>query len=193
MKWFPLVGGLLIGLAVIAPVAIGLHEQAQTPNFHVVREGVLYRSAQMPLVGLKRKINDLGIRTVVNLRYGTQPVDCAEEEFCAAADINFVRISPLSWDGVRGNAEVDDGVDRFLAVMRDPKNHPVLIHCFAGIHRTGAYCSIYRMEIEGWSTERAIAEMKGFGYTSFDDEADIRVYLTTYRACSGCRVSLQGR
>ena len=84
---------------------------------------------------------------------------------------------------MRGNAPVDDGVDRFLAVMRDPKNYPVLIHCFAGIHRTGAYCAVYRMEMEGWSNEQAIAELKSYGYVNFDIEDDIRGYLTTYRPC----------
>jgi tyrosine-protein phosphatase SIW14 len=181
MKWLPVPGGLLIVLLAALPVAVALHEQAKTPNFHVVREGVLYRAAQMPLDGLKRKIGDLGIRTVVNLRLGVQPNDVAEEEYCKAAGINFVRIPPMSWDGERGTAEIDRGVDRFLAVMRDPKNHPVLIHCFAGIHRTGAYCCLYRMEIEGWSNERAIDEMKAHGYTTFDDEADIRGYLGAYR------------
>jgi tyrosine-protein phosphatase SIW14 len=192
MKWIPF-GVLLVGLVIAGPIAVAWYERMQTPNFHVVREGVLYRSAQMPLAGLKRKIDELGIRTVVNLRDGIQTNDRAEEEFCNASAINFVRISPLSWDGVRGAAEVDEGVDRFLAVMRNPTNHPVLIHCAAGIHRTGAYCCIYRMEIEGWSNERAIAEMKAYGYTSFDDEADIRRYLTTYRTCPECRLSLQGR
>jgi tyrosine-protein phosphatase SIW14 len=174
-------GVLLVALALAVPVGLGLCERSQTPNFHVVRDGILYRSAQMPLDGLRRKIHDLGIRTVINLRHGIQPADVEEEAFCNDQELTFVRIPPLSWDGVRGTAPVDAGVDRFLQVMRDPANHPVLIHCFAGIHRTGAYCAIYRMEIEGWSNERAIAEMKAHGYTSFDAEDDIHGYLTTYR------------
>jgi tyrosine-protein phosphatase SIW14 len=185
----PALGAPFVALAVAVPVWLAFEEQRRTPNFHVVRDKVLYRSAQMPLSGLRRKIHDLGIRTVVNLRDGTQEADLAEEEFCRDQDIRFVRIRPLSWDGVRGDAPVDAGIDRFLEVMRDPKNHPVLIHCFAGIHRTGAYCAVYRMEIEGWSNDRAIAEMKAHGYSSFDSEDDIRGYLTTY--CPGRRLSNQ--
>jgi tyrosine-protein phosphatase SIW14 len=173
-------GVLVVGAALAGPVAVALHQRSGTPNFHVVREGVLYRSAQMSLSGLKHAIHDLGIRTVINFRDGTQPADRAEEEYCRRAGIRFVRIPPMSWDGVRGTAEVDAGVDRFLAVMHDRKNHPVLVHCMAGIHRTGAYCAIYRMECEGWSNERAIAEMKAHGYANFDAELDIRGYLTTY-------------
>jgi protein tyrosine/serine phosphatase len=135
----------------------------------------------MSLLGLQQTVGEKGIRTVVNLRFGTEPADRAEEEFCRQAGIRFVRIPPMSWDGVRGKAEVDAGVDRFLAVMRDSMNYPVLVHCMAGIHRTGAYCAIYRLELEGWTNERAIAEMKAHGYAEFDVEPDIRGYLTTYR------------
>jgi protein tyrosine/serine phosphatase len=176
-----LAGVVAVGLALACPVAVAIHLRAQTPNFHIVREGVLYRSGQMSLAGLKETIHELGIRTVVNFRDGSQPADRVEEAYCRAAGIRFVRIPPMSWDGMRGSAEIDEGVDRFLAVMNDPKNYPVLIHCMAGIHRTGAYCSIYRMEREGWSNERAIAEMKAHGYANFDEEADIRGYLGTYR------------
>jgi protein tyrosine/serine phosphatase len=173
-------GVLLVVLAVMAPVAVALHECAQTPNLHVVREGVLYRGGQMSLWGLERKVHELGIRTVVSLRDGSQPNDRAEEAFCKSNGISFVRIPPRSWLGVRGTAAVDVGVDAFLAVMREPKNHPVLIHCYAGIHRTGAYCAIYRMEREGWSRERALQEMQAYGYTTFEEENDIHGYLTTY-------------
>jgi tyrosine-protein phosphatase SIW14 len=180
-------GVLLVGLSLAAPVVFAVHQRAQTPNFHIVRDGVLYRSGQMSVVGLKNTIDDLGIHTVINLRDGSQPNDRAEEQYCKSRGLNFVRIKPLSWDGVRGTAEIDQGIDRFLAVIRDPKNHPVLIHCFAGIHRTGAYCSIYRMELEGWNNERAIAELKAHGYTTFEEDHDIRTYLTTYPAGSGIR------
>jgi protein tyrosine/serine phosphatase len=177
-------GMFFVGISLSSPIAIALHQRAQTPNLHVVRERVLYRAGQMSLSGLQHTIRDLGIRTIVNFRDGTQPVDRAEEAYCLRSGIRFVRIPPKSWDGVPGSAEVDAGVDRFLAVMSNPKNYPVLVHCMAGIHRTGAYCAIYRMEKEGWSNQRAIAEMKARGYVHFDEEPDINGYLTGYRAAA---------
>ena len=65
--------------------------------------------------------------------------------------------------------------------MADPANYPVLIHCFAGVHRTGAYCAIYRMEHDHWSNEKAIAELKSCGYVNLDEEWDILGYLEQYR------------
>ena len=40
-------------------------------------------------------------------------------------------------------------VQEFLAVMDKKENHPVLVHCFAGIHRTGTMCAIFRIEYHG--------------------------------------------
>ena len=65
--------------------------------------------------------------------------------------------------------------------MKDPRNHPVLVHCFGGIHRTGAYCAIYRMEFEHWPNARAISEMKACGYVTLGDEWDILGYVEQYR------------
>ncbi len=85
-------------LCIGAPVAWGLHQQAQTPNFHVVKEGVLYRSGQTTLFGLKNLLHDYRIRTVVTLRDARVPgnpaPDSAEEAYCIAEEINYVRIPP---------------------------------------------------------------------------------------------------
>jgi hypothetical protein len=64
--------------------------------------------------------------------------------------------------------------------MWDPNNYPVLVHCWAGIHRTGAYCAIYRMEFDHWTNADAIAELKSMGYDTLDKEWDILGYLENY-------------
>jgi protein tyrosine/serine phosphatase len=63
--------------------------------------------------------------------------------------------------------------------MSDPANHPVLVHCFAGIHRTGAFCALYRMEFDGWSNEQAVQEMKELGYADY--HRDVFAYLRRYQ------------
>ena len=70
---------------------------------------------------------------------------------------------------------------QFRAVMDDPCNYPVLMHCFAGIHRTGAFCAVYRMEYEHWTNEEALAELRRHGYTHLDDEWDLLEYLENYQ------------
>ena len=49
----------------------------------------------------------------------------------------------------------DETVDAFLEIMKDPANRPVLIHCRDGEGRAVLFSAIYRVEFEGWDTERA--------------------------------------
>jgi tyrosine-protein phosphatase SIW14 len=180
-----LFGCLIVVVLVGGPWAYWSHRAKEQRNFRTVRDGVLYRSGQMTLDGLKRAVHDHGIRTVVSLRdsedAGQAPPDAEEEAYCLAEAITYVRIPPRPWwsaDG--GPAPVEVGVRRFKEVMADRRNYPVLVHCFAGIHRTGAYCAIYRMEHERWDNAAALAEMKACGYSNLDREWDIRGYLTAY-------------
>ena len=177
-----------IGVAVLlvaAPVAYGLHVQAEFRKFRVVSEGKLYRSGQLSLPALKRIIHDYGIRTVVSLREtdgpGKAPQEAREEAYCDAQEINYYRIPPRNWSAPAGPPPVEKGVRKFLAVMSDPANYPVLIHCFAGIHRSGAYCAIYRMEFEHRSNAAAIAELEESGYDNLPVELDILGYLEDFR------------
>jgi tyrosine-protein phosphatase SIW14 len=178
--WNCLGVGVVLACAA-APVGVMAWQQRDVRQFHVVKEGVLYRSAQLTLAGLRRVVHDQRVKTVINLRDGRAPADLAEEAWCVSQEIRFVRLLPQSWDGSDGRAPVDDNVREFLEVVRDPKNYPILVHCFAGVHRTGAYCAIYRMEFEGWSNDLAIAELKAMGYENFANEEDIRGYLEGYR------------
>jgi protein tyrosine/serine phosphatase len=175
-----LIGALLVG----GPLAYSRYRQKQLRNFRIVREGVLYRSGQMSLSGLKRIVRDYGIKTVVTLRdavvAGQTPPDWKEQLFCEAEDILYVRIRPERWWASDDTVPAEKGVRRFLAVMDNPSNYPVLIHCFAGVHRTGAYCAVYRMEYEHWSNAQAISEMKSCGYINLNDEFDLLGYLERY-------------
>jgi protein tyrosine/serine phosphatase len=178
-------GILVTALLIWAPLAYALHVEHEFRNFRVVREGVLYRSGQLTLDGLKRIVNDYGIRTVVTLRDshmpGEPPPDLDDEEYCRDQEITYVRIPPAHWWSSVPPPPADEGVRRFCAVMADPKNYPVLIHCCAGIHRTGAYCAVYRMEFQHWNNAAAIAELHDSGYENLLNEWDVLTYLEEYR------------
>jgi tyrosine-protein phosphatase SIW14 len=180
----------LFGIATVAaligaPVDYALRAEAEQRNFRAFCEGVLYRSGQMKLAGLKRVVHDYGIRTVISLRDavvpGDPPPDLDEERWCRANDIGHYRLPPRAWWAPAGPAPVEDNVRRFNQIMADPRNYPVLVHCFAGIHRTGAYCAIYRMEHDRWSNAEALDELRRSGYVNLDQEWDILGYLEDYR------------
>jgi tyrosine-protein phosphatase SIW14 len=180
-----LTGIVVILVALIVPAWFGWSSTLAMRNLRVVRAGVLYRSGQMTIAGLRQAKHDFDIKTVISLRDAHRPGEAApdakEEEFCNKEEIAFHRIVLGRWYAEDGHPEADEGIRRFREIMADPSNYPVLVHCLAGVHRTGAACAIYRMEQEHWSNERAMSEMKDSGYATLDDEWDILGYLEIYR------------
>ncbi|HEY1186771.1 MAG TPA: dual specificity protein phosphatase family protein [Gemmata sp.] len=175
-------------LVVAAPLVYSAHDSRHLRNFRVVENGVLYRSGQPTPTGLDRVIREYGIKTVVTLRASKRntydsPQDAWEEDVCAARGLNHVRIVPRVWGAdEKGEIPAEQAVQEFLAVMEKKENHPVLVHCFAGIHRTGTMCAVFRMQYHGWSAERAMAEMQLYGFDPEDMHEHISVYLREYEA-----------
>jgi protein tyrosine/serine phosphatase len=175
----------IVALLVGGTLGYASYRNAQTRNFRVVEEGVLYRSGQLTLSGLQRVVNDYRIKTVITLRdsyaAGERAADTKEESWCRKEELNYYRFPPQHWWAADGPAPVEENVQQFRAILADPANYPVLVHCFAGIHRTGAYCAVYRMEQQHWNNEQAIEEMKACGYFNLKDEEDILDYLENYQ------------
>ncbi|MEJ2088841.1 MAG: tyrosine-protein phosphatase, partial [Gammaproteobacteria bacterium] len=46
----------------------------------------------------------------------------------------------------------------------------VLVHCSAGTQRTGAVIALYRLFVQGWTPDAAMAEMEQYGLDPVDDE-----------------------
>ncbi|MFM7149759.1 MAG: fused DSP-PTPase phosphatase/NAD kinase-like protein [Gemmataceae bacterium] len=178
--------GAIIGFTLVLgalgfPIYLGTKQQSNLRRFHAVREGVLYRSAQLSVPGIQKAVHDFGIRTMVNLRDGATIQDQEEERYCQMKGIRFVRINPLKWEGGQGKAPVDAGLKKFLEVMQDPQNHPVLLHCFRGVHRTGGYVAVYRMEMENWPIDQAVREMISLGYEQYEEHLDMKGYMEGFR------------
>ena len=75
-------------------------------------------------------------------------------------------------------------IDAFLALMDDPDNYPVLVHCRAGLHRTGVLIAMYRMEYDGWSSFEALEELRGHGFgrmNSYAPNEYIWQYVIAYQ------------
>lgn len=177
------VAATVLAVAVVAvPLGYAEYRESHLRNFRPVVPGVLYRSGQLSPDGLKRVLHDHGIRTVVNLRDGRTAADRAEEAYCREQAVRFVRLPPLPFGGSGDVVPAEANVRRFLDVIRDPANHPVLVHCYAGVHRTGAMVAVYRMECEGWDNDRALEELRAGGYDNLDFEYDVLDYLREYRA-----------
>ncbi|MFO0806655.1 MAG: dual specificity protein phosphatase family protein [Gemmataceae bacterium] len=175
-----------LALVVAPPLLYSSHRQTTIRNFHVVQDGVLYRSGQLTPDTFQRVLDECSIRTVVTMRTTrdqSRPYpDAWEETVCAGRNVKHVRLLPKVWgENEKGEIPADENVKRFLDLMADPANHPVLIHCFAGIHRTGTMCALFRIENQGWSADRAIEEMQLRGFAPEDMHEHIETYLRGYK------------
>lgn len=173
---------LIVGVMVGGPCWYKHEYDRRYRNFHVVDEGKLYRSAQLDIDCLKQLVREYGIRTIVSLRDGEKVLDRAEQEWAASASIKYVRIPPRAWWTADGKWPVpaEIGLAEFRKIMDDPRNHPVLVHCWGGVHRTGLYCAVYRMDYQDWPKPDAIAEMRTLGYTVLDEHLDVLAFLDRY-------------
>ena len=121
------------------------------PNLHRV-SAVLYRSAQPAGEGMAR-LKAMGIKTVINLRSFH-----SDDEALAGTGMRSFEIPMKTW-----HAESEDAI-RFLRIVSDPANQPVLVHCQHGADRTGSVCAVYRMAVQGWTEGQAVREMTDGGY-----------------------------
>jgi tyrosine-protein phosphatase SIW14 len=177
--------GTVIAIFMIAaPLGYTLWHEREFRNFRVVEEGVLYRCGQLTLPRLQKVVAEHNIKTVISLRDGDKPIDEQEEQWVKASrKLRFYRIPYRDWNPDNtGKIPAEIGLKAFREIMDDPSNYPVLVHCFAGIHRTGTMCAVFRMDYQGWTNEQAITEMRAMGYTILDEHEDVHRYFLRYRS-----------
>ena len=150
----------LLALAIPAGAVLGYfidYRNFPARHFSKVVEGVLYRSGQPDADGWRAIKDDYGIKTVISLRESGPDTEWRKTEllFCKQNGIELVDI------GVSHDV-VDEHWRQFLEIVTDPKRHPVLVHCQAGSVRTGVVIAGYRIAIQGWSYEQAVAEGESF-------------------------------
>ena len=141
---------------------------------------VLIRSPQPEPEDLESLRQTYGLQTVINLRGADvkdNPDLCwfvKERDYCVKNKLGYFVMD--FGDGTRPPHHWDLQV--FNHLMTHEKFWPVLIHCQAGIHRTGFLAAYYRVKFNGWSPERAIEEMESYWYDwSLSDRSAIKDYL----------------
>jgi hypothetical protein len=142
-------------------------------RYQEVDEGVFYRVAQPTEFGLRHLVERRGIKTVVSLQLYDfrlysgwldpgDPNGAKEADYVRSLGLRFVQWPmgeeqcwpwPTPWQ-----------LEEFIRLVDDPTNHPIMIHCMGGRHRTGTLSALYRMEYERWSAAEALDEMYSFDF-----------------------------
>jgi protein tyrosine/serine phosphatase len=160
-------GIVLCGSALYAYWALFEH------RFTTVTPGQVYRSAAMPPDRLLEKVEEYGIRAVIDLR--THDADETERSALATLGVKYFNL-PAS------QAPSPSVLDAFLEFAAQSENRPFLVHCTHGVGRAVLFAALYRIEFEGWSNERARSSAywrSGLG--NFKPDSEKGRFLLGYR------------
>lgn len=192
LRW--VLGLVVAALALGPPVALYRSQYIHAKRFREVEPGRVYRSGQMTAEGFRETIERYGIRTVVNLQHeAPDPLlpdnwlgegKLHESELCRQLGVNYRLLTPdllppgnqLDWE--------PPAVKQWRELLDDENNYPVLLHCKAGLHRTGRLTAIYRMEYRGWSPGEALRELRanGYGYVAASEGDEFVIqFIQNYR------------
>lgn len=169
---------LALTLLILSPALI-----ACGPTQVVARQDseqtILIRSPQPSESDIKDLHKRYGLRTVINLR-GHKPGKSWFEEEKRGVEAIGARWIHLAVNSRR--APAPELVREFFEVIGEEQNWPVLIHCQGGIHRTGLMTALYRIQFEGWSNERAVAEMeKNYFNWGTTDRSRVLDFVRSYK------------
>jgi protein tyrosine phosphatase (PTP) superfamily phosphohydrolase (DUF442 family) len=127
-------------------------------NFHIVSDGLIYRSGQMNAESLSQVIHEKNIKSILNLRGEGGDQDWYKAETSTARGLGVKHYD----FALSASREVqNEEIDRILGtIQRAPK--PLLIHCKNGCDRTGLIGALYLYSVEGKSAEQAGHELSLF-------------------------------
>lgn len=137
------------GAAAIATLA-WLYHALVLRRFATVAKGRFYRAAEMGPALLESTVRRHGIRTVVDLR---SPGEGVEREHRLLEGLGVAHHHLPSDQTPRPAV-----LERYLDILGTAE-YPVLVHCCHGVGRARLFSTIYLVEHEGWSPERAAASL----------------------------------
>lgn len=131
---------------------VGASAEIPIPGFYEVQDGI-YRGARPGRAGLEA-LAQLNVRTDLDLENDREAI-AQESRDAQAVGVRLISM-PMSgfW------APHDREMRQILAVLSDPANSPVFVHCKHGEDRTGLVIGLYRVFYDHWTPARAYQEMR---------------------------------
>ena len=168
-RW--LVSAIVVALAIGGAYRVWnrtLRDQLFPKRFVELEKGSLYRSGQIAPRLVRDVLREHSIGLVVWLSHydKRKPYHRAEKE--AIDELGIERLN-LHLRG-NGTGEVDHFVEALEAISQAKEaGVPVLVHCSAGIRRTGAVMALYELLVEGRPPAIAYQELVRFGEKGLGD------------------------
>jgi protein tyrosine phosphatase (PTP) superfamily phosphohydrolase (DUF442 family) len=192
-RW--IAGIIIAAMILIVPFVHFRATYAHAKRLREVTPGRFYRCGQLTADGLREAIRRYGIKTVINFQhedpdppmpknYYVSGSNTPESEICRRLGVEYHLLPFDLPTREQARHEPPQVIERFLKICDDSAAYPILIHCKAGLHRTGLLTAVYRIEYERWSVAEAVRELRANGFgdgaaTTADDY--VYAYLAMYQ------------
>ncbi len=147
-------------------------------HFETVDEGKVYRSGCLTERGLRWAYRLTGFKTIINLRSVAERDEGkwynTEKDFAKSRGINIVDI-PMLPDTPPDEAQVK----HFLLVITNPEMLPALIHCQAGVIRTGMMVAVYKISVLKEDNEKVLRDLPMYGH-KFENRLAVKDFILNY-------------
>jgi hypothetical protein len=131
-------------------------------HFAIHDPEMVYRSAWLEGDAFRDLVEDYQIRTVLNLcepdEMGRQR--CLDQQ--SAVRGSGARLIELPMPAATLDP-ADPEIEKFVAVLSNPENYPLLVHCQHGVTRTAKVLVMYDILFRRMTAEQSLAAMPRFG------------------------------
>jgi len=136
----------------------------------VVTEGKIYRSGRIAPHLMRAALQKHGIKVIVDLTDSDLENSSVRSEQKAAEELGITRHHfELCGDGT---GSITNYALAIAAIARAAgESKPVLVHCAAGVQRTGGVIAAYRLMVEKQLPATAYAELTRYGWKARSDRA----------------------
>jgi protein tyrosine phosphatase (PTP) superfamily phosphohydrolase (DUF442 family) len=154
----------------------------RTYHFATVQPGVLYRAGNRSAREFENTVQKVHARTVVCLvddeEVASPQKPQFKEEFAFLKDqgVRLERI-PIRLGGWPSSEDVQ----RFLRIVQQPENQPVIVHCAQGVRRTGMMVAAYQLSLEPgrYDKQKAKDAIQSFGHSD-RTVRDVQKFIDVY-------------
>jgi protein-tyrosine phosphatase len=166
----------LLGAAVGGGWCVYQHHRYK--HFAAHEEGMIYRSAWLGPGVLSELIEEHQLRTIVNL---CRPDEMTSDHWSDQRQaVTKAGGRLLTIPMPTSIAPDDPDLEPHLALLQDPDNYPMLVHCQHGVTRTAKFLAIYDIVFRGMTAAESLAAQPLFGRD--EHNVNVRAFAREFEA-----------
>ena len=160
-------------LALIIAASVGIVRHFHIKNFNTVMPDVLYTSGQPRGMDYTRLLYKYHIAAIVNLRSTTEHREDnwhnEEITWVKSNGVKYIEL-PIEKSSVANGAPDVNAIEKFLAIMSEKSNLPVLVHDSSGKKRVAYLTAAWMLKSGGFTYEQTVEKIEKINDRPLNEE-----------------------